>query len=337
MQERLQHLKDCLSSIPQAYYPVHSRVHPLRSFNFPGTTCYVKRDDELGFGISGSKIRKYRTLIPFFINKGIQEVVLIGSAYSNHVLSLQQLLLENGVHPTLFVRGDPTRSLVGNSLLTSLFHLPSSIHWFSKTEWSKVETYAFAYAKQQTHPTFVLPEGGVCEEAFAGALTLPLDLQENEKERGFHLNHILIDAGTGFMASALILALHWIKHPTNVHVVLLAEDEAAFLNRLKQCQNMFNRLMQISSSFPENFTLHLPKVTGHFGKTNALLFENIAQLAQKEGFLTDPIYTVKLFMESKHLLSLGHMGDNVLIHHSGGALTLMGFQEQLKKQINPTM
>ena len=331
MSARLQQLKDRLAAIPQAGFPMHSRVHPLQSFIFPSTACYVKRDDELGFGISGSKIRKYRTLIPFFLNKGIEEVVLIGSAFSNHVLSLQQLLIENGLRPTLFLRGDPNRSLQGNFLLTSLFVPPSSIHWFSKTEWNTVESRAYAYAKQQRHATFVLPEGGFTPEALPGALTLSLDVQNNEKVEGFNFDHILIEAGTGFTASALILGLNWLRRPTTVHVVLLVEDKANFLSQLKRCHEMFIQLLQTSSPFPQNFVLHMPQITGAFGEIKSFLFETIANLAREEGFLTDPIYTAKLFIESKHLLTLGEMQGNVLIHHAGGALTLLGFQEQLKK------
>jgi 1-aminocyclopropane-1-carboxylate deaminase/D-cysteine desulfhydrase-like pyridoxal-dependent ACC family enzyme len=333
MSEPLQYLKDRLVAIPQASYPVHSRVHALRSFIFPHATCFVKRDDELGFGISGSKIRKYRSLIPWLVNQGIQEVVIIGSAYSNHVLSVQQLLIENGVRPTLFLRGDPHRPLQGNLLLTSLFVSPTSIHWFSKTEWQHVEEQAHAYARQQPHPTFVLPEGGFSLEALPGALTLPLDVQENEKALGLTFDHIFIEAGTGFTASALILGLHWLKRPTLVHVILLAQDSHAFLSRLQQCHEMFMQWMQCPCSFPQHFVLHTPQLTGKFGQVDSFLFEAIAHLAQKEGFLTDPIYTVKLFIESKQFLTQKGIRGNILIHHSGGALTLMGFQEQLKEAI----
>lgn len=330
MTERLRHLKNCLAKIPQAAYPQHSRIHLLRSFHFPSASCYVKRDDELGFGISGSKIRKYRTLIPFFIHQGIQEVVVIGSAYSNHVLSLQQLLIENGIRSTLFLRGDRTRPLQGNLLLTSLFTSPSAIHWFSKATWQTVESQAHAYAQEQQHPTFVLPEGGFCAAALPGALTLTLDLQDNVKAMELNIDHIFIEAGTGLTAGALILGLHWLKHPATVHVFLLAEDTAAFVSRLKACHEMFMQLICTSCPFPQNFALHLPQLTGRFGQIHSRLFGSIAEIARKEGFLTDPIYTAKLFMESKHLLAKENIKGNILIHHSGGALSLFGFQEQLQ-------
>lgn len=329
MSSRLAILQERLSTIPQADYPLHSRVHPLRSFSFPSTSCFVKRDDELGFGVSGSKMRKYRSLIPFFLQTGVQEIVLIGSAYSNHALSLSQLLVENGIQVTPFLRGHPDHFSQGNALLTSLFVPISSIHWFSKNQWKEVETYAYHYAKQQMHTTFVLPEGGFIREALPGALSLALDILRNEEEQGFAFDHIFLEAGTGLMASALILGLSWLERSARIHVILLAEDEEAFVKRLTLCYHWFTQLMQEFVPFPRNFTLHLPHLTGSFGHTSSLIFEALADLAKKEGFLTDPIYTTKSFIESQHILKQEKIGGNILLHHSGGALTLMGFQDRL--------
>lgn len=333
MTDKLQHLKHKLSLVKQHDYPVHSRVHKLRSFNFPSTSCYVKRDDELGFGISGSKIRKYRSLIPFLLAQNIQEVVVIGSAYSNHVLSFTQLLIENGIQPTLFLKGNPDRSLQGNALLTSLFIPSSAIQWFSQSDWKDVESIAHNYAAKQKQPTYVLPEGGFSAAALPGALSLPLDLLANEQSQNMQFDHIFIESGTGFMASSLILGLSWLQHPAHVHMILLAEDEKAFVMRLKHCHAMFNQLTGTHTALPSNFSLYKPELSKGFGEINRSLFENIAHLARQEGFLTDPIYSAKLFIESKNLIIQKKMKGNLLIHHSGGSLTLMGFQHQLHQAL----
>ena len=335
-------LNDCLNSLSQADYPKHSRVHSLRTFNFPSAKCYVKREDELGFAVSGSKIRKYRSLIPYLLNANIQEVVVIGTAYSNHVLSVVQLLIEVGIRPTLFLRGNQERysksfssedhSLQGNLLFTSTFVPSSSIHWFSPSEWKDVESKGSLYASQQNYLTYVLPEGGGCSACLPGALSLPLDLLKNESDLDLQFDHIFIEAGTGFMASALLLALHWLEHRAHVHILLLAEDKQAFQKRFKEYYVMFQRLLGIDFSFPSNFSLYLPLLTKGFGEIHNALFNNIHFLAQNEGFLTDPIYSTKLFIESRRLIEQEKLRGNILILHSGGALTLAGFQRQL--QIN---
>src|SRR5437016_4466946 len=125
-------LQEIIASYLHPEYSLHSRVHPLRSYSFDEAKVFVKRDDELGFGISGSKMRKYSSLIPFLIAHKFQEVVLIGGAYSNNVLGLVQLLIENGIKATLFLREDVGDDLKGNRLLLSLLVDEQTIHWISR-------------------------------------------------------------------------------------------------------------------------------------------------------------------------------------------------------------
>ncbi|WP_068470458.1 hypothetical protein [Candidatus Protochlamydia phocaeensis] len=328
-------LEKCLRSIPQAPYPFQSRVHPLKSFHFPSLSCFVKREDELGFGISGSKIRKYRTLIPFLLAEEIKEVVIVGSAYSNHVLGITQLLLENGLVPTLFVRGNPRRELTGNAFLSTLLVPPSSIHWFSKQDWASAEEQAHLYAQKRPHKAFVLPEGGCLTASLPGALTLPLDILRNEQERDLSFDHLFIDSGTGLTAIALILAYSWLEKPAQIHVVLMADTSAYFLDQLSHFHAHFLHLMQIEEMpLLHNFHLYYPQKTPRFGQINQSLFQDIIGLARLEGFLTDPVYTIKLFREAKRIIGEQSLQGNALILHSGGALTLMGFEEQLKAALN---
>lgn len=329
MNRSLDILLERVNAIPQASYPHHSRVHKLRSFDYPTAQCFIKRDDELGFGISGSKIRKYRSLIPWLMHQGIKEVALIGSASSNHVLGLSQLLIENNLKPTLFLRGDPSYSLKGNCLLTTLLVPSSSVHWVAKNEWHAAETMAHNYALSQPHATFVLPEGGSIAASLPGALTLVIDILENEKTTEIPFDHIFIEAGTGFTACALILGSSWLGSHSSIHVVLLAEDQAAFHRCLADCHSFFQDLMQTRVPYPQNFVLHEPQLTGSFGKTSPLIFQSIKQIACKEGFLTDPVYSAKLLIEGKQILSRDEIKGNILFLHAGGALSLAGFRDHL--------
>src|SRR5579883_147233 len=118
-----------LDEEPHEDYPTHSRVHPLREF----PCVFVKRDDELGFGISGSKFRKYRCLIPQLREK--KEVIVLGGPSSNHVLSLTQLLIENGIQPILYLKGPPPVHTGGNFHYLQMLVPSSSIQWIPKADW----------------------------------------------------------------------------------------------------------------------------------------------------------------------------------------------------------
>ncbi len=67
--KKLEFLKQQLE--PLADYQLQSRTHLLKNFK----NIYIKRDDELSFGISGSKIRKYASLIPNLLRHSIDEAI----------------------------------------------------------------------------------------------------------------------------------------------------------------------------------------------------------------------------------------------------------------------
>ncbi len=177
---------------------LQSRIHRLRWFG--RSDIWVKRDDELSFGVSGTKLRKHASIIPFLKQQGIEEVVVIGGANSNNVLSAAQTLTENHIRITPFLLGPPTRKQ-GNLRLLSLFVNDCDIHWFSRSQWVHCEDFANAYATERTSggvKTFVLPEGAHHRLALPGSLSLPLDILRNEREAGVRFDHIFIDFRYGY-------------------------------------------------------------------------------------------------------------------------------------------
>ena len=331
-------IKQLIQAIqPLMAYPYHSRVHKLKTFNGPHLTCYVKRDDELSFGISGSKLRKYLSLIPYLLKSNITTAILMGGSHSNNILSLSQLLIENGIEPRLFLLGDKNSLLRGNLLLTRLLVPEKNIQWVSRQAWPQVASLAQNYVdKIGKKSTYVIAEGASVFPALPGALTLALDILQNERFIAKQFDHIFIDAGTGLMAIATILAFSWLKKEVRVHVLLLAEDETAFLQKLALFKLEFEKLIdeKLAMEFIlKQIRFYRPTKAKAFGSTNPATFKAINRIALQEGFLTDPIYSAKLFMEVPLIIEKQKLSGNALVIHSGGGLSLMGFSEQLIKQM----
>ncbi len=308
-------LQQKLSLEPQMAYPCHSRVHPLRTL----PSCFIKREDELSFGLSGSKFRKYRLLIPSLLRGGCKEVVLIGSPFSNHILSLSQLLIESGIKPTLFLKGAAPLKAKGNFFFLEM--LSPSIHWVAKSNWRGVDQLAESYAQERSG-CIVIPEGGALFSAFLGALTLPLDILQNEEELGLQFDEIFIDAGTGVTAIALLLGFSFFKRVTQVAILRAAGTEEEFMKQLGHFHAEFERWLDKACPFPSHFETFEPLIAPSFGSTNQTLFDFLRKMAKEEGFFLDPIYSGKLF----YSLPKDPPSGNRLIIHSGGALTLSGFQ-----------
>ncbi len=323
-------LQSKLFEYPQKDYPITSRVHRLRSFP---EGFFVKRDDELGFGISGCKFRKYRTLIPYILQKGFKEVLVIGGAFSNHVLSITQLLIEEGLQPTLFLKGPRPQASQGNFLFLETLLPSSSMKWISKTDWLNIERIVEEY-QQSHHNSIIIPEGAFLFPAFLGALSLPMDIIRNEKQLGLSFDHVVMEVGTGLSAAALLLGMTLLKKECKCHFLHLADNEESFIKRVQQLQSDFKKWVG------EDFSSHLSSISSFasiyptnaasFGATNRTIFNFISHIAKNEGVLLDPIYSAKLFYEIKNQIAHNsEIRGNVLIIHSGGALTLSGFEKQL--------
>jgi 1-aminocyclopropane-1-carboxylate deaminase/D-cysteine desulfhydrase-like pyridoxal-dependent ACC family enzyme len=314
-----------------------SRIHPLKFISKPGAYIYVKRDDELGFGISGTKLRKYKSLLAYIKEQSIKHAVLIGGAYSNNIVGLTQLLIEHNVVPYLFLRGDKPPLYKGNFLLTSLLVPENQIHWIKRADWEHVETVAQAFLDRLPKPALLIPEGACMLPALAGALTLGEDIVRNEAEHNILFEHIFIEAGTGLAAIGLILGLKSLKRIPHIHILLLAINQDEFLIKLYDFYKYFIEHLGQQVAWEEiikHLHFYTPTIASSFGTTNQKIFEAIIQVARQDGILVDPIYTAKLFLTAKEIiLSTSTMKGNILIIHGGGGLALMGYQAELEKYI----
>lgn len=293
-----------------------SRIHKLNHFPDDGVNCYVKRDDELGCGISGSKLRKYTSLIPFFLEKEMGHLIIIAGPQSNNLLAALQIARELKLKVTAFLIRPRSIEIKGNFKLSLLFLNEEEIIWVARDQWDTVDTLAKNYLDTLEGAGFILNEGASVSEALSGAMSLADDIVSNEEKSGFLFQHIFVDAGTGFSAAGLIKGLAQRNHQSCIHVLLLADEEHTFKYKLEQWIGM-----QAS-----NYQCFRPATAKSFGSVNQHIKSEIRRMAREEGILADPVYAAKLFHESRKFIVTEQLKGNVLIIHSGGTLTMAGFE-----------
>ena len=314
-------------------YPQNSRIHKLFKLTSKEAAVFIKRDDELGFGASGSKIRKYLSLIPFIKKENFNEVIVIGSSHSNNILTATQLLIENEISPILFLFGNKKENLTGNYLLTRLFVDQKSIYWIENSilEIEKSIANYINEKKLVNKKVGYIPEGAFCPEALPGACTLALDIIKNEVEYNTEFNHIFIDAGTGFIAISLILSFVFLKKNTIIHVLLLSGNQDSFNSNLEILKVEFEKKFDKITNNNFNYLLYFPSNAKSFGSTNSQTFHEIKKISIEYGIIKDQIYSSKLFYESRKIITESKLKGNILIIHSGGGLSLFGFENKIVK------
>lgn len=309
----------------------HTRIHSLSDIHANKSNVFVKREDETGFGISGCKIRKYASILPFLQEHGYREVVLIGGASSNHIASMLQLLNEYNIHAHLFLKSTHQQELKGNGLLRYLLAEDSQIMWIKSEDWGRVEELAKSFIDTRKNKIYLIPEGGSCQPALAGACTLMMDIYQNEEKSGVAFDHIWIDSGTAMMAGSLCLMNQFLERQSNIHVVLNAGDRAYFTHQLLSQIKWFEELTSFRLKTFPRFHLYKPETARSFGSVNRTILDYVKRMARTEGLLLDPIYTAKLFYTAQHQMTSQNLKGNTLIIHSGGGTGLMGFGEKFKK------
>lgn len=311
-------------------YLNHTRVHPLSSFSNEALNVFVKREDETSFGVSGSKGRKYASLLPFLRENNYTEVVLIGGPQSNHIAAMLQVLNEHNIKAHLFLKEphSPKIILRGNGLLRFLLADEKLIHWIKTEAWGEAESLAKSFIAHRKKDIYLIPEGGSCQPSVAGACSLMLDIQRNEEKMDTIFDHIWIDSGTALMAGCLVLMNALLKKKTHVHIVLNAGNETYFQEQLQKQKVWLENLYQVQIPKISNYSLYFSSTARAFGSVNRTILDYIKEMAQTEGILLDPIYTAKLFYTAKYHISRRKLAQNILIIHSGGGTGLMGFGDR---------
>lgn len=313
----------------------HSRIHPLRNYiPSPDSLVYLKREDELSSGIVGSKWRKYLSVLPAIEAEYYDEVVLIGSANSNNVPGLTQLLKERNIPVHCFLKEPGDTRLLGNRLFISMLLPPSAITLVKGHDWPQVESIAEDYLQHKAHQglkVLVVPEGGACKESLAGSLTLALDILKNERDNDITFTQIYTDSGTGVSAIGLLLGFQLLGiHDREITITQIANDIDGFNTRYEQFGHWLSKL--INAPIPEaNFSVqHLSPVSAKsFGSINKTVLQETLDITRSTGILMDPVYSVKHLQTVKADLQSRPSHEPSLILYNGGALGLCGFQTSL--------
>ena len=302
-----------------------SRTHLLNR-SAPSNQFYLKRDDELSFGISGTKLRKYHSMVPALIDAQVERVAVIGGKNSNNVLGLAQALTENQIAFEFFLCGSKEVSPNSNFAMVTKLWPKIRIHWIDNGDWPNAVEIAKVLSPSGT---VVIPEGGHMRESVLGASSLADDIIRNETDLGTCFNHIFLDSGTGNVAASAALRLAQLKHPATIHVVQLAEKEECFWKACEQIVRWGCYDKEDLWALKKTCSVIRPITSKSFGSTNRQVFDFIQMFAAEEGVILDPIYSAKSIMTAFHLIESQSLTGPHLLLHSGGAQSIYGFLNQM--------
>lgn len=180
MTQAIEAIRAALASIPRvalATLPTPLEPGP----RLPGgARLLVKRDDLTGLGMGGNKARKLEFLCGAAAARGVDTVVTVGAAQSNHARMTAAACARLGWEAHLVLsRSHAFEGLAGNQLLSRLFG--ARLHMYDTEDWGELQHFAETLATEladRGQRVELIPMGGSTPVGALGFLAAWAELLE---------------------------------------------------------------------------------------------------------------------------------------------------------------
>lgn len=291
----------------------------LAAFGITKHEVWVKRDDLIHPIVSGNKWRKLSDNIDAFLNSSHSNVVSMGGAFSNHLLSLSYICDKYKIPNSLIVRGE--RPIKLNDILLSCQDYNTNLIFTERRQYSN-ESWIRSFIDKKFNNCFFIPEGGANQFGIKGCAEIVKEIDQDFDE-------IYCEIGTGATFMGIASAL---SNKQKIIGVVVLKGAKEIANSLAiQYQNIFAEKMSSNASFLHDYHL------GGYAKNSAKLIEFMRVFYSQTGIMTDPIYSGKLFYALVDQLSKqsNQPAKKIIALHSGGLAGIKGFEQRYKLSIFP--
>lgn len=280
-----------------------------------GIRLYIKCEDLIHPEISGNKYWKLFHNVNSYLEKGVQEPVLIsfGGAYSNHISALSALGKIHGIPTIGIIRGEELEYRWKNNP-TLTWAAENGMRFIFVTREAYREKGKLSAFYQKAFPNaLIIPEGGTNPLAVQGIKNmLSVDTQD--------FDYICTAVGTG----GTVAGLSKFAQPHQKILGFKVVDDPSLQEKVSELSGR------------QSFTL----LDAHFGGYGKISDENIRfinKFSENYGIQLDPVYTGKMMMKLLSLINADFFPPNrkILAFHTGGLQGINGANEMLKAQNRP--
>lgn len=311
-------------------------IQPLNRLNelLNGVEVYVKREDVMGMGLAGNKLRKLEFLIGDALQKNADLIITSGGLQSNHARLTAVAAAYAGLDYELVLskpvpKDDLEYSSNGNILLEHI--LDAKIHNLPKG----ADTQAFIdnrveeSKKEGRHP-YLIPMGGSSPVGCLGYAACFYEIMEQAVQLGLHFNHIVVPNGSGGTHAGLIAGLKaaQVKEVEIKSYTVLSGLETARTTTYEKAAATLKLLDPELSLAVEELNIDPDFLGTGYGMPTKEMIAAVKLLAKTEGIFLDPVYSGKAFAGMLADISAGKFkkGDRVLFILTGGLPGLFAYR-----------
>jgi len=296
-----------------------------------GARLFVKRDDLMGLGGGGNKLRKLEFLLGAAIAQGCDTFVTTGARQSNHARLSAAAAARMGLAAELMLtdtvpREDPAYLHNGNQLLDGLFgavvhHLPRDTNALAM---------ARARAKQlvaEGRKAYVVGAGGSSSVGALGYASCAAEIRAQEEALGLKFKTIVVPNGSHGTHAGLVAGMVGAgDDPRRIlSFTVLAELEEARL-ATKALANDCLAIFADGRIADEDIRIDGSQRGESYGIPTEAMLAAVRLMARAEGLLIDPVYSGKAFAGVLAGLREGSLTGDVLFVMTGGTPGLYAYQ-----------
>ena len=274
---------------------------------------YIKRDDLLGIGLGGNKVRKLEYILGDALSKNADIVITSGGVQSNHVRLTIAAANKVGLKAIAVLVGSEPKRYTGNTLLDKV--LGAEIHFadinnkegLSTGELNRLLDEEGERLVQEIKSkyealgkiVYVIPGGGKMPPGIAGYINATSEIYAQLQEMRLNADYIVTGVGTASTIASLIIGEKLYNtgiKPIGILVTNTLGSAKAYAERVK------TEIDGYLKHFGWNLDITLDDIrlfdayTGEgYGLPSDDGLEAIKTLARSEGLIVDHIYTGKAF------------------------------------------
>jgi D-cysteine desulfhydrase family pyridoxal phosphate-dependent enzyme len=320
-----------------AHLPSALEEMPNLSRALGGPEIWVKRDDQIGLGVGGNKVRKLEFLMGEALSKGAKKVVTFGGVHSNHVRQTASAARKLGLEPILFILGKRPEEYKGNLLLDRLYGAELKFvdlgeaggRMTIETADKLMRAMARLFPSVGWRKTYIIPVGGHSPVGCLGYVNAAFELAQQAEERNLKVDYVVTAVGTGGTMAGLMAGFRLLGAGTKVIGVDVGRLWKGFRGSIAHITAQVAELLGEKVPFREEDVLLYEDYVGEaYAHPTPECWEAIRLLARKEGLVLDPIYTGKAMAGLIDLIRKGVLkeGETVVFLHTGGSPSLYAFE-----------
>ncbi|MDO9073837.1 MAG: pyridoxal-phosphate dependent enzyme [Rubrivivax sp.] len=283
---------------------------------------WIKRDELIGFGFGGNKVRGLELLLAHARAQSADVLVTGAGAQSNHVRATAAAAAYAGMDAVAIYWGDAPLSMQGNLKLTHC--LGAEIRFTGNLDRTQVDVAIEAVADELRtvgRRPYPIPRGGACALGVLGHVLAARELHRQCVAIDRMPGTIVQAVGSGgtlagWLLGTAMLGARWrvegvsVSRPADEardRVVQLAGEAAALLD-----------LPQMVSA--SDVTIHDGFIGDGYGVPSLAGDDAVMKAARIQGLFFDPTYTGKAFAGLCSLTKAGRIDDRapVVFIHTGG-------------------